>query len=170
MHTDELCLTSLLLLLQASREERSSSCPVPAPAAAPAVVSASQRLMEETLARPAPYPMILLPPEGAQGTAGPGRGYWLDGADSDASAGHPASLPSASPLQDWRAHKFETDETARCYRRFFVGRVSIVSKFVNSWVGGGWKFYSEGCRKVWHILGFCFNLYFLKLFSKKRKL
>lgn len=113
---------------QSSREDRSSSCSGPNPAAA--AVSASQRLLEEALARPAPFPMIVLPPEGGSGGGGSspaGRGYWLDGAEHECAfdtMGNPV-LPHA----DWRAHKFETDETARCYRRFFVGREH------SNWVG-----------------------------------
>jgi RAP1 GTPase activating protein 1 len=56
--------------------------------------------------------MIVLPP---------GGGYWLDGHDHDCpfdTRGNPI-LPNST----WRA-KFETDDTAKCYRRFFVGRVS----------------------------------------------
>ncbi|XP_034257132.1 rap1 GTPase-activating protein 1 isoform X3 [Thrips palmi] len=115
---------------QASREERSSSCSTPAASSAPAAVSASQRQLEEALTRPAPFPMIVLPPEGQQGCppgAQGGRGYWVDGAEHECAfdtLGNPV-LPHA----DWRAHKFETDETARCYRRFFVGREH------SNWVG-----------------------------------
>ncbi|XP_066994645.2 rap1 GTPase-activating protein 1 isoform X2 [Anabrus simplex] len=70
----------------------------------------SKQLLEETLQKPPPYPMIVQPPSG---------GYWVDGQDHDCpfdSRGNPI-LPHAS----WRA-KFETDDTAKCYRRFFVGR------------------------------------------------
>lgn len=54
--------------------------------------------------------MIVLPANG---------GYWLDGTDHECAfdaRGNPV-LPSNA----WRA-KFETDDTAKCYRRFFVGR------------------------------------------------
>ncbi|KAK7793015.1 hypothetical protein R5R35_003563 [Gryllus longicercus] len=61
-----------------------------------------------------------------------GGGYWVDGGDADDSAAPaPASAASAASAQQasgaggaggaWRA-KFETDDTAKCYRRFFVGR------------------------------------------------
>lgn len=56
-----------------------------------------------------PFPMIVLPVNG---------GYWGDGADPD-----PTDTPALPPRSGWRA-KFETDDTAKCYRRFFVGRVS----------------------------------------------
>jgi len=57
--------------------------------------------------------MILLPP---------GRGYWMDSNENSFdSRGKPLL---AAP--DWQA-KFETDDTAKCYRRFFVGRVSSQS-------------------------------------------
>lgn len=135
---------------QTSREDR-PSCAAPA-TTAPAAVSASQRLLEETLSRPSPYPMIVLPPETAStttstttssssassspalgssvtsgGVGGEGRGYWVDGAEHECAydtLGNPVL-----PHGDWRAHKFETDETARCYRRFFVGREH------SNWVG-----------------------------------
>ncbi|XP_055680555.1 rap1 GTPase-activating protein 1 isoform X4 [Lutzomyia longipalpis] len=70
----------------------------------------SQRLLEETLAKGAPYPMIVLPGNG---------GYWLDGTDHECAFdahGNPVLAHNA-----WRA-KFETDDTAKCYRRFFIGR------------------------------------------------
>ncbi|XP_055711579.1 rap1 GTPase-activating protein 1 isoform X3 [Phlebotomus papatasi] len=70
----------------------------------------SQRLLEDTLAKAAPYPMIVLPTTG---------GYWLDGTDHECAFdthGNPVLAQNA-----WRA-KFETDDTAKCYRRFFIGR------------------------------------------------
>lgn len=57
--------------------------------------------------------MIVLPP---------GGGYWLDGQDHECpfdTRGNPI-LPHTT----WHA-KFETDDTAKCYRRFFIGRVSL---------------------------------------------
>lgn len=76
-------------------------------------IPASQRLLEETLAKPGPYQMIVLPVNG---------GYWIDGTDHECafdSRGNPVL-----PLSAWRG-KFETDDTAKCYRRFFIGRVSF---------------------------------------------
>lgn len=73
-------------------------------------IPASQRLLEDTLAKPGPYPMIVLPTNGR---------YWIDGTDHECSfdsRGNPVL-----PLSAWRA-KFETDDTAKCYRRFFIGR------------------------------------------------
>ncbi|XP_023715903.1 rap1 GTPase-activating protein 1 isoform X4 [Cryptotermes secundus] len=70
----------------------------------------SQRLLEETLQKSAPYPMILLPP---------GGGYWLDGQDHECPF-DPRGNPIL-PHTTWHA-KFETDDTAKCYRRFFIGR------------------------------------------------
>ncbi|XP_037039941.1 rap1 GTPase-activating protein 1 isoform X6 [Bradysia coprophila] len=72
-------------------------------------IPASQRVLEDTLSRSGPYPMIVLP----------NTGYWLDGTDHECafdSRGN-AVLPHGA----WRA-KFETDDTAKCYRRFFVTR------------------------------------------------
>lgn len=79
----------------------------------------SQRLLEDTLSKEGPYQMIVLPVNG---------GYWIDGTDHECSfdsRGNPV-LPQTA----WRG-KFETDDTAKCYRRFFVGRVSFVI-FCNS--------------------------------------
>lgn len=53
--------------------------------------------------------MIVLPVAG---------GYWADGAEHE-------GAPALPPRAQWRA-KFETDDTAKCYRRFFVGRVSTI--------------------------------------------
>lgn len=54
--------------------------------------------------------MIVLPSQG---------GYWIDGTDHECpfdSRGNPIL-----PQNSWRA-KFETDDTAKCYRRFYIGR------------------------------------------------
>lgn len=56
--------------------------------------------------------MVVLPEKG---------GYWVDGAEPDC-----AETPANPPRAGWRA-KFETDDTAKCYRRFFVGRVSLIT-------------------------------------------
>ncbi|XP_030745428.1 rap1 GTPase-activating protein 1 isoform X2 [Sitophilus oryzae] len=69
----------------------------------------ARRLLQETLAKPGPYPMI----------AGPPKGYWVDGTDHEEQFDH-RGLPII-PHQTWRA-KIETDDTAKYYRRFFVGR------------------------------------------------
>ncbi|KAJ9597843.1 hypothetical protein L9F63_011338, partial [Diploptera punctata] len=104
-------ITKLCLLLHVtsykagSREESRSSSTSSA-----ASSSISQKHLEEALQKPGPYPMIVLPP---------GGGYWVDGQEHDCpfdSRGNPVL-----PQNNWRA-KFETDDTAKCYRRFFVGR------------------------------------------------
>ncbi|XP_039289519.1 rap1 GTPase-activating protein 1 [Nilaparvata lugens] len=63
----------------------------------------SQELLEETLRGAGPYPMIVLPPRG---------GYWVEDNDPP---------PTSQQPHQWRA-KIETDDTAKCYRRFFLGR------------------------------------------------
>lgn len=66
--------------------------------------------IEEILKKSGPYPMIILPPNG---------GYWVDGMDHDCpfdNQGNPIL-----PQHNWKS-KFEVDETAKCYRRFFIGR------------------------------------------------
>ena len=78
-------------------------------------IPASQRLLEDTLAKSEPFDMIIKPNNG---------GYWVDGtagtlSDNEClfdSRGNPAQ-----PHNTWRC-KFEVDDTAKCYRRFFVGR------------------------------------------------
>lgn len=73
-------------------------------------IPASQRLLEEALAKPAPYPMILLPLHG---------GYWMDGTEHE--CGYDARGNPLLPQTTWMA-KFETDDTAKCYRRFYAAR------------------------------------------------
>ncbi|XP_058826301.1 rap1 GTPase-activating protein 1 isoform X2 [Topomyia yanbarensis] len=65
-----------------------------------------QRLLEDHLSKAAPYPMIVLPNHG---------GYWIDGTDHD--SGY--DIPSHTT---WRVGKIESDDTAKCYRRFFISR------------------------------------------------
>ncbi|XP_048520185.1 rap1 GTPase-activating protein 1 [Dendroctonus ponderosae] len=69
----------------------------------------ARRILQEALARPGPYAMI----------PGPPKGYWVDGTDHDEQCDI-RGVPII-PHQTWRA-KIETDDTAKCYRRFFVGR------------------------------------------------
>ncbi|XP_036668698.3 rap1 GTPase-activating protein 1 isoform X4 [Drosophila suzukii] len=73
-------------------------------------IPASQRLLEEALAKSAPYPMILLPLHG---------GYWMDGTEHECS--YDARGNPLLPQTTWMA-KFETDDTAKCYRRFYAAR------------------------------------------------
>ncbi|XP_076254528.1 rap GTPase activating protein 1 isoform X3 [Rhynchophorus ferrugineus] len=79
------------------------------PPSSPQQPPQARRLLKETLLRPGPYPMI----------AGPPKGYWVDGTDHEEQFDH-RGLPII-PHQSWRG-KIETDDTAKCYRRFFVGR------------------------------------------------
>ncbi|XP_068915200.1 rap1 GTPase-activating protein 1 isoform X1 [Tenebrio molitor] len=79
------------------------------PPASPQQATQSRRLLQETLSGPAPYPMIAVPE----------KGYWVDGTDHDVSFDH-RGAPVLSH-QTWRA-KIETDDTGKCYRRFYVGR------------------------------------------------
>lgn len=137
MQIEEKCVSKLLLLFQTPSQRHSTDngkddnnrlstnnnikiSPLPTPAqntppASPQQATASKRLLQETLSRPGPYPMIAIPD----------KGYWVDGTDHEChydSRGTPV-LPHGS----WRA-KFETDDTAKCYRRFFMGRVSFCAK------------------------------------------
>ncbi|XP_055632321.1 rap1 GTPase-activating protein 1 isoform X3 [Toxorhynchites rutilus septentrionalis] len=65
-----------------------------------------QRFLEDHLSKSAPYPMIVIPNNG---------GYWIDGTDHDAGYELPAHTT-------WRVGKIESDDTAKCYRRFFIAR------------------------------------------------
>nr|CAD7425502.1 unnamed protein product [Timema monikensis] len=107
---------SFTAVSRVSREESRPSAVATASSSsppAPSTTNTSRRLLEEVLQRPAPYPMIVLPP---------GGGYWLDGQDHDCPF-DPRGQPIL-PHNAWRS-KIETDDTAKCYRRFFVGRVSF---------------------------------------------
>ncbi|KAF5296515.1 hypothetical protein FQR65_LT01505 [Abscondita terminalis] len=79
------------------------------PPASPQQAIASKRLLQDTLARSAPYPMIVTPD----------KGYWIDGTDHECHYDHRGQ--PFIPHSTWRA-KIETDDTAKCYRRFFVGK------------------------------------------------
>ncbi|KYB25969.1 rap1 GTPase-activating protein 1 isoform X3 [Tribolium castaneum] len=79
------------------------------PPSSPQQATQSRRLLQETLSRPPPYPMIAVPE----------KGYWVDGTDHEVSFDH-RGVPIL-PHQTWRA-KIETDDTGKCYRRFYVGR------------------------------------------------
>lgn len=73
-------------------------------------ITDSQRLLVEVLSKHAPYPMIVVPANG---------GYWIDGTEHECVYdlhGNP-KFPHVTIIS-----KFETDETAKCYRRFFSGR------------------------------------------------
>ncbi|XP_075154109.1 rap GTPase activating protein 1 isoform X2 [Haematobia irritans] len=72
-------------------------------------IPASQRLLEEVLSKGAPYPMIVLP----------ANGYWVDGTEHECT--YDSRGVPMLPQTTWMA-KFETDDTAKCYRRFYVGR------------------------------------------------
>lgn len=86
------------------------------PPASPQQPPQSRRLLQEILNRnDGPYPMIAIP----------SKGYWVDGTDHDEVQFDHRGVP-VTPHGTWRA-KFETDDTAKCYRRFFVGRVRITN-------------------------------------------
>lgn len=73
-------------------------------------ITDSQRLLVEVLSKSAPYPMIVVPGNG---------GYWIDGTEHECDHdlhGNPI-FPQIAMIS-----KFETDDTAKCYRRFFCGR------------------------------------------------
>ncbi|XP_050525940.1 rap1 GTPase-activating protein 1 isoform X3 [Daktulosphaira vitifoliae] len=90
---------------QTSREDKSTTGAVPPPEL-PAG-NGSRELLEETLKGPRPYPNIVLPTSG---------GFWIDGQDQNDYEATGASGPST-----WN-NKIETDDTAKAYRRYFMGR------------------------------------------------
>ncbi|XP_074039238.1 rap1 GTPase-activating protein 1 isoform X3 [Leptinotarsa decemlineata] len=96
--------------LSTNNNVKVSPIPTPSlqtPPSSPQQPTQSKRLLQEVLSRPGPYPMIVIPP----------KGYWVDGLDHEEHFDH-RGMPIV-PHPTWRA-KFETDDTAKCYRRFFV--------------------------------------------------
>ncbi|XP_044739245.1 rap1 GTPase-activating protein 1 isoform X2 [Chrysoperla carnea] len=79
-------------------------------------LEASRRHLQDVLSRGVqPYPMIVIPDEG----------YWLDGTDHEYSCDkHGIPLLPHTTTAAWGGGgaKFEIDDTAKCYRRFFVNR------------------------------------------------
>ncbi|XP_060836551.1 rap1 GTPase-activating protein 1-like isoform X2 [Rhopalosiphum padi] len=88
---------------QTSRDERTSSVPTPEAAG-----NGSRELLEETLKGPKPYPNIVLPTSG---------GFWIDGQDQNEY--EPAATIGGACT--WN-NKIETDDTAKAYRRYYMGR------------------------------------------------
>lgn len=112
-------------MLQTSRDDRTSSSPGGGaasnhtPALSPSPVGdapVGRTLMETALqqqaATGAEPPLVVMP-----------SGYWVDGTD------HRHTLDSAGrallPAQPAWQPRIDQDDTAKCYRRFFVGRVSF---------------------------------------------
>lgn len=89
-------------MLQTSRDDRQSSAPE-------AVGNGSRELLEETLKGPKPYPSIVLPT---------GGGFWIDGQDQN-------EYEPTGGAGSWN-NKIETDDTAKAYRRYYMGRVSVL--------------------------------------------
>ncbi|XP_025416500.1 rap1 GTPase-activating protein 1 isoform X4 [Sipha flava] len=85
---------------QTSRDERQTSAPE-------AAGNGSRELLEETLKGPKPYPNIVLPI---------GGGFWIDGQDQN------EYEPTASSGAGSWNNKIETDDTAKAYRRYYMGR------------------------------------------------
>ena len=107
-------------LFQASRDERSASSPgsqiiTPTPSPSPVGDAPLGRaLMEQAIQQASSGsqkpPLVVTPP-----------GYWVDGTD------HRHALNSTGrallPAQPAWQPRIDQDDTAKCYRRFFVGRV-----------------------------------------------
>lgn len=78
---------------------------------------ASRRLLEETLSKSGTPPTIVLPP----------KGYWVDGVEDTLPEGEdvePRAQPG-TPRQASRRHNIDTDNSAKYYRRFFLGKEHI---------------------------------------------
>lgn len=119
-----------IILLQTPRDDRTTSSPGGAPSNHTPALSPSpvgdaplgRALMEAALQQQATTgtqsPLVVTP-----------SGYWVDGTD------HRHTLDSAGrallPAQPAWQPRIDQDDTAKCYRRFFVGRVSVFS-FLNS--------------------------------------
>lgn len=94
------------ICLQTSRDERTSSVPTPEVAG-----NGSRELLEDTLKGSKPYPNIVLPT---------GGGFWIDGQDQN----EYETASSSGGTCTWN-NKIETDDTAKAYRRYYMGRVSV---------------------------------------------
>ncbi|XP_045774473.1 rap1 GTPase-activating protein 1 isoform X4 [Maniola jurtina] len=82
-----------------------------------AACQASRLLLEETLARPGTPPTIVQPPNG---------GYWVEGGEDGSVDEESEQRPQPStPRQSSRRHNIDTDDTAKFYRRFFLGKEHI---------------------------------------------
>nr|XP_032518645.1 rap1 GTPase-activating protein 1 isoform X3 [Danaus plexippus plexippus] len=78
---------------------------------------ASRLLLEETLAKPGTPPTIVQPPNGC---------YWVDGVEENSPDDESESrLQPGTPRQSSRRHNIDTDDTAKYYRRFFLGKEHI---------------------------------------------
>lgn len=82
-----------------------------------AACQASRILLEETLAKPGTPPTIVLPPNG---------GYWMDGVEENSSDDENEPRPQpGTPRQTSRRHNIDTNDTAKYYRRYFLGKEHI---------------------------------------------
>ncbi|CAH0720339.1 unnamed protein product, partial [Brenthis ino] len=82
-----------------------------------AACQASRILLEETLAKPGTPPTIVLPPNG---------GYWVDGVEENSSDEENEPRPQpGTPRQTSRRHNIDTNDTAKYYRRYFLGKEHI---------------------------------------------
>ena len=78
-----------------------------------------KNILPQILTKPGPYPMVVQPEEG---------GYWVDGADGDGES----ALPVAPSENSSGKYKLEMDETAKCYRRYFLGKVGRPISYMKS--------------------------------------
>ncbi|KAK0179289.1 hypothetical protein PV327_005054 [Microctonus hyperodae] len=115
--------TGLMAFQQTSRDDRQVSSPgnqalTPSPSPSPVGDAPLGRALMEAAIQQANSctqqqpPLVVTPP-----------GYWVDGTD------HRHALDSAGramlPTQPAWQPRIDQDDTAKCYRRFFVGRVHL---------------------------------------------
>ncbi|XP_026725267.1 rap1 GTPase-activating protein 1 isoform X2 [Trichoplusia ni] len=100
--------------------------PPPSPGSAPlqhrrvtVACQASRRLLEETLAKAGngTPPTVVLPPSG----------YWVDGMEDTLPEGEEVETRAqpGTPRQATRRHNIDADDTAKYYRRYFLGKEHI---------------------------------------------
>ncbi|OAD52633.1 Rap1 GTPase-activating protein 1 [Eufriesea mexicana] len=117
-----ICLNNRLIIYSTPREDRAASSPgnqnnhTPTPSPSPVGDAPVGRALMEAALQQATSgsqpPLVVIPP-----------GYWVDGTD------HRHALDSAGrallPAQPAWQPRIDQDDTAKCYRRFFVGREHV---------------------------------------------
>ena len=93
-------------------------------------------MLQQALRRGPPYPMVLTRPDDE---------YWVDGTEHDTALdGHGDPV---LPQHSWKP-KIECDETAKCYRRHFLGKVSSARESGRVWSGLVWNQDMSGSGRV----------------------
>ncbi|VDP18920.1 unnamed protein product [Soboliphyme baturini] len=98
------------------------------------VTGAMEDRSSQVLARGAPFPMVVVPPNG---------GYWVEEFSLN-HQGSPAQEPNAD--SSCQRYKLESDKTAKCYRRYFWGKVRRLRIFI-SFVLAEYPKFAPFCRE-----------------------